>query len=671
MYRIYGAQEDSESEYKAAESIVEAAREYYGADLDKRPDIRLDIIVGAKAWGEKRTDLDLVVFFIDSRPNRQSQDPHSFLCIVEVKDHSKGVHFTGGRVQVPYRDRWHDVSEQSFQQQFSLINHIQKRTKGKLRPPFTTHAIFLRNLPSEQIPKKQVPIVIGRGFLWSELCEIVLMLMDRPEGLRKEYEFRNREINRYSWIFNNVNLYNEYLNVFNEEVSISDLDRKKLEQITKKILDQDSQKYAQKLGQQLLVYKGRGGSGKTINLLRLGLQAYNELHLRVLFLSYNRSLLADLRRLFVHAGARNSSGGNGFAASTLHTFFAAWMRFVDETCHAFIGKRRMKLEADWSSLISEFTELLKTGKLTRAEVDDLKSIYPTDLDWDIVIVDESQDCPEEEQYLIYKLYGSNCCVIADGIDQLVRSHARTDWFAGAPSRQVVTLSKSLRLKTNLCEGVSSIANAIGYEGWNVSPQGQAYGGQILVVFGHFDRQKLAASVLQKLEATGNAPVDLLICVPLSRPYVEFFDKKQKKGNPTWRSLMARAFEEKGLEVWDAVDESVRDSGAQNTETIRIVPYSSCRGLEGWIVVAEAMDVFYEKEREKASKEVSSKKDDLYQSDEQWIRDVANRWLMIPLTRAIDSLIIHIEDESSELGMVLSRLIERHPETFYVFDLNEV
>jgi len=669
MYRIYGIQEDSESEYKAAESIIEAAREYYGTDLDKRPEIRLDIIVGAKALGEKRPDLDLVVFFIDSRPNRQPQDPHSFLCLVEVKDHSKGVRFEGERVFVRYAEgREHNVSEQSFQQQFSLINHISKQTKGKLRPPFTTHAIFLRNLPSEQIPKKEGLNVIGRGFLWRQLSNIVLMLMDRPEGLRKQYEFKNRDISRHSLIFNNVNQYNEYLNVFSEEVLISDLDRKKLEQITKKILDQDSQKYAQKLGQQLLIYRGRGGSGKTINLLRLGLQAYNEFHLRVLFLSYNRSLLADLRRLFVHAGVSNSSGGNGFAASTLHSFFADWMRFVDETCHPFISTRRM--DEDWDSLVVEFTELLKTGKLTDSEANDLKSIYPKDLDWDLVIIDESQDCAEREKYWIYKLYGPNRCVIADGIDQLVRGHARTDWFAGAPSRQVVTLSKSLRLKTNLCEGVSSIANAIGYEGWDVSPQGEAYGGQILVIFGHLDRDKLASSVVQKLKSTGNAPVDLLVCAPMSRPYVEFFGEVKKKGEPTRRSLMANAFEKEGLEVWDAVDETVRDSGARNTETVRIVPYTSCRGLEGWIVVAEALDVFYEKIHAEASKEVSSMKDDLYQSDEQWIRDVVNRWLMIPLTRAIDSLIIHVENESSEIGSVLSRLIEAHPETFHKYDPDE-
>lgn len=46
-----------------------------------------------------------------------------------------------------------------------------------------------------------------------------------------------------------------------------------------------------------------------------------------------------------------------------------------------------------------------------------------------------------------------------------------------------------------------------------------------------------------------------------------------------------------------------------------------------------------------------------------------KWTMIPLTRAIDTLIIHINDENSYLGKIATDLHNKHPETveYYKFD----
>jgi superfamily II DNA or RNA helicase len=81
------------------------------------------------------------------------------------------------------------------------------------------------------------------------------------------------------------------------------------------------------LGQQLLVFRGRGGSGKTIRLLRLAKDLYDN-GKRVLLLTFNKALVADIRRLLVLLGINNQGFDRGIHISTAHKYFiqmfSAW-----------------------------------------------------------------------------------------------------------------------------------------------------------------------------------------------------------------------------------------------------------------------------------------------------------------------------------------------------------
>ncbi|HAZ27663.1 TPA: RNA helicase, partial [Candidatus Acetothermia bacterium] len=59
------------------------------------------------------------------------------------------------------------------------------------------------------------------------------------------------------------------------------------------------------LGSQLLLFRGRGGAGKTVNLLRVAHHLYQEKRARVLILTYNKALVADIARLFAIMGIRD------------------------------------------------------------------------------------------------------------------------------------------------------------------------------------------------------------------------------------------------------------------------------------------------------------------------------------------------------------------------------
>ena len=95
------------------------------------------------------------------------------------------------------------------------------------------------------------------------------------------------------------------------------------------------------------------------------------------------------------------------------------------------------------------------------------------------MIDESQDWPENEKKILYELYGPNKFVIADGVDQLVRGVTPINWRdnINKANSQVVSLFKSLRLKTGLTKFVQHFAEAIDYGQWDLKPQPENYGGK--------------------------------------------------------------------------------------------------------------------------------------------------------------------------------------------------
>jgi hypothetical protein len=91
-----------------------------------------------------------------------------------------------------------------------------------------------------------------------------------------------------------------------------------------------------------------------------------------------------------------------------------------------------------------------------------------------------------------------------------------------------------------------------------------------------------------------------------------------------------------------------------------VQYDSCRGLEGWAVVCFALDNFFDHKKDKA--EISNDaRESLFYDQDLASMEFAKKWLMIPLTRAIDALIIHIEDPHSYVGQVLKVVHEKYPD----------
>ncbi|WP_205626875.1 hypothetical protein, partial [Pseudoponticoccus marisrubri] len=147
---------------------------------------------------------------------------------------------------------------------------------------------------------------------------------------------------------------------------------------------------------------------------------------------------------------------------------------------------------------------------------------------------------------------------------------------------------------------------------------------------------------------GNYPVDLLACVPPSL-VIRDEDNTYSVPGQTINS-------EVGL-VWDATAADVRAQFPTDRDALRIVQYDSCRGLEGWTVFNYALDDFYDY---KYRKWLNAPQDlgGLFDAQEDLAAAFAAQWTMIPLTRAMDTLVINLSTRTSPLKDALRDVFQQ-------------
>jgi hypothetical protein len=305
--------------------------------------------------------------------------------------------------------------------------------------------------------------------------------------------------------------------------------------------------------------------------------------------------------------------------------------------------------ARYEDVKNEALAMLRTGALTAQDVERLVAKQPQAFGWDHVFIDEGQDWPENERDLLRCLFSSGKFVIADGMDQLVRG-TECDWQAGLPpaASQRVFLPICLRMKAGLGRFCNEMAAALGMGTWNIAIHPDAPGGRVVVVEGdYFADRALHDGLVVAAAQSGNQPVDMLGCVP---PTMVIRDD----GNHPVSSLPADRLRTWGYDVWDATTADARTGYPLSASEFRVVPYDSSRGLEGWITILWGLDDFFEyKTSEWHARQTAADSTD---ADRQASLHAA-RWLMIPLTRAIDTLVIQVSQGPSRLHAVLERVAD--------------
>ena len=229
------------------------------------------------------------------------------------------------------------------------------------------------------------------------------------------------------------------------------------------------------------------------------------------------------------------------------------------------------------------------------------------------------------------------------------------------------------MKHDQCIFVTRVFEELEISDWKIDPNLDIFGGNVIVVIGDMTvEQDLVSELIEAAKRDGNHEVDLFFCVPPSFVFKEKIDRVNRFGDKETISHkftpLAETIRSWGYSVWDGVDEEERQSYPTKIDQLRLVQYDSCRGLEGWTVVNFAIDELFDYKKEKYVPTDSEKSDFLYDHDFAADR-FAKKWLAIPMTRAIDTLVLNVRDPNHWLAQALKataqgssavRIIECHP-----------
>ena len=644
MIEILGVNEGKE--FEAAEHLRKQILAVW-PDLAQSRDDHVKIFVGLKLYGYRIEDIDLVVighfaksrsFSVEYKFYPRDSDPFvprtawvkNFMLVIEAKSHdASGVKFEDKIASVRYRHGgrlvWEAVTEKNRQQMFEFKRYLADHGEARV---YVQDLVFFSGLRDSDLPKRP-----HNCFGADASFERILNILGQVSAPR-----RNQRDALVS--FGSDDVFEAILSPefpLLQTLEPTPLDRRRMDRIAKAAVPET---WLDDLGRKQVIIRGRGGVGKTVILLQMAYRAFDRDQVRSLVLTYNKVLVADMRRTMALLGVPRSVENGGIAIDTVHAFVGRLMlglRVIDNYdgfLDAYDEKKALLLD------------YLRTGTVSQSDIEQLIDHEPGDFLWDVVFVDEGQDWPEDEIEILRSVYTPQRIAVADGVDQFVRGSV-ADWAAGMHRRQLQPhrLVRCLRMKANLATFVDDVAKALQLHDWDLEPNPDAPGGRVLIIEGDLAKDtRVVEELTREAASLGNYPIDLLACVPPVLVRHELADTP---------SIPGQVLSAASQSVWDATSKDVRDRFPTDRDALRIVQYDSCRGLEGWTVINYALDEFWQyKFGECISTEVAP--DELDSSEDRARRD-ASRWVMIPLTRAMDTLVINITGGSSPLRSALEEV----------------
>ena len=399
----------------------------------------------------------------------------NFFLVIEVKDHSnKKVKTIGNDLWVQYSKNrydfdWHNASEQSKKQvhtvRNSLFPFLKRNQIEEKSCPLILNLIWLRKLSIGEVEVLNIQNILPSNFD-SKLFFQTITKSNHPVGLKTPtINFVRGQIDQ-NIITNIIVLYFKF---FEEEVysKIGILSRKKIEEVIQAQINIEEKPYFSEIGKKLIIINGEPGSGKTIHLLQIAYSLYKEHHKRSLILSYNVALVSDLNRLSYLSGVQSDPYNPTINIRTIQSFFRdiliAYELYIPKKLEN--GSFDMNHESNvylnnYLELLKKLDEIIDANWIDQAEKNKLKKDI-IKFNWDIILIDESQDWYEEERNILYKLFEPNNFVIAYGDRQFVRQNKGIKWDQYDKSKNeiikidtfqpIINLRKTYRQKKNLIQ----------------------------------------------------------------------------------------------------------------------------------------------------------------------------------------------------------------------------
>ncbi len=266
------------------------------------------------------------------------------------------------------------------------------------------------------------------------------------------------------------------------------------------------------------------------------------------------------------------------------------------------------------------------------------------LNWEYILIDEVQDWSAYERDIILSLYDRTHVIVADGGRQFVRNIEACDWTI-VSQKKSIKLKSCLRQKNNLIKFVNNYARLIDGSSNNIISSEKMHGGKIIILRDTTKTIDVLKSELKEIKKTGNSAYDMLILTPSS--LVEH-DGDEKSFS------LKKDFEFRNILIWDGTNDDNRTEYAIDPDAARVFQYESARGLEGWTVCCMNFDEYLEMKEEQFDPKKNENKLLLESVEERKSKYLLN-WALIPLTRAIDTLIITLKDEHSKYAQDMINL----------------
>ena len=325
-------------------------------------------------------------------------------------------------------------------------------------------------------------------------------------------------------------------------------------------------------------------------------------------------------------------------------------------------------------------------------IEDKKNRLP--MKYDLLFVDEAQDCYEYEKEILIKLFEEGKIIVANGgEEQLIRYSELCDWKKIKAEvgykktnyklhEPIISTSISYRSKEEVIRLCNFFASKINIEFKLHSLDEETILGEYLdrgeIIFDfriNPDILSIYNQLKEKASINGYKSYESILTLITPEDEKEENSKEAslknktriyennyvnttsiKERNGSWEYL--KLLEDKGYQFYDGTKSKQIPFAFDDT---RIIHYESCRGLETFAVCCFGLDTFFniKHKEEKAERTLLNKKrynnQDLTNKKRKLI--YATNWLLMALTRAIDTLYIQINDKNSYIGKLVCEYIE--------------
>lgn len=555
-----------------------------------------------------------------------------FCCAIELKEHvHRNIEIRDSNVYVHYNGCPKNATEQNEGQRYSLKNYLYNICNVNV---ITSNFIWLKSLSETELRAKCKNAPIGAlpsKFTFRDIVNMCILQDHKP--------YYCKDDNRYHLSADLDHSGQDYLKSIKDKIftSYPVPSSFTMNKVTS-LMEAKSKNLINNLqiGEKGIVFNGKPGTGKTFYLVKTALELASGDHgNRCLILTYNHALVSDIRRLLYFMDIPDAIDTSTVQIKTLHSFFMQMMKTLGVSISSIYGS---SFDREYHKALKELHQVV-IDLMDDRDVQILKDDNELAIDWDYIMIDEAQDWFPKEKEILEKVYGPKRLIIADGGPQYNRRNHHLNW-----SGSLENLAYSRRQKAHLVDFVNRFAKEVGLK-WSTKTDGDFIGGEV-IIRRHY-KYDLHKELIENCKQNGCNNYEALFLVPPS------LTVKDDKGNTHFKNY--QSWYDIGIKVFDGTNYLNRERFSINPDECRLFQYESCRGLEGWVTACLQFDKLMEYKLEHY--EDPGQDELVLESDEERKMRIVNMWMLIPLTRAIDTLVITLKDPQSEIGQILKRIAD--------------